>query len=91
MRSLHADVVIIGSGMAVRTGRRFESVRGLCKSPARRGFCIHVDWQVQPRAVGMEPFMELSSREQLSAKLDYPAIAATTASQFVTVETFCSA
>jgi hypothetical protein len=43
----------------VRRGRRFESVRGLCKSPARRRFCVQVDLHVQPRAVGMEPFMEL--------------------------------
>jgi hypothetical protein len=40
----------------------FESVRGLCKSAARRRFCVRVDLQVQPRAVGMEPIMELSRR-----------------------------
>jgi hypothetical protein len=47
-------------------GLRFESGRGLCKSPARRRFCVHVDLHVQPRAVGMEPIMELSGREVCS-------------------------
>ena len=45
----------------VRRGRRFESVRGLCKSPARRGFWVQPDLQGRQCAVGMEPFMELSS------------------------------
>src|SRR2546423_15305283 len=27
----------------VRRGRRFESVRGLCKRPARRGFLLRID------------------------------------------------
>jgi hypothetical protein len=44
----------------VRRGRRFESARGLCKSAARRRFYVQVDLQVQPRAVGIEPIMELS-------------------------------
>ena len=35
---------------------------GLCKSATRRRFCVHVDLQVQPRALGMEPIMELSRR-----------------------------
>jgi hypothetical protein len=44
-----------------RGGRRFESVRGLCKSAAaRRRFLVHVDLLLVERAVGMEPFMELS-------------------------------
>jgi hypothetical protein len=47
----------------VRRGRRFESVRGLCKSAARRRFCVHIDLLLTQRAVGMEPFMELSSRK----------------------------
>jgi hypothetical protein len=44
----------------VRGGRRFESVRGLCKSGARRRFSVQLDLLCVERAVGMEPFMELS-------------------------------
>src|SRR5207248_6043079 len=41
-------------------GRRFESIRGLCKSAARRRFLVQTDLLVVEGAVGMEPFMELS-------------------------------
>jgi hypothetical protein len=44
----------------VRRGRRFASVRGLCKSAARRRFLVQIDLLNVDRAVGMEPFMELS-------------------------------
>jgi hypothetical protein len=43
----------------VRRGRRFESGRGLCKSPARRRFSVQVDVRSQQRDVGIELFMEL--------------------------------
>src|SRR5438876_12312311 len=45
-------------------GRRFESVRGLCKSPAKRGFavCVQSAWGLL--RAWMEPFMELSRRER---------------------------
>jgi hypothetical protein len=41
-------------------GRRFESARGLCKSAARRRFSVQLDLLQGERAMGMEPFMELS-------------------------------
>ena len=44
----------------VRRGRRFESVRGLCKSAARRRFLVQNDLVGVERAVGMEPWMEPS-------------------------------
>jgi hypothetical protein len=37
-----------------KEGRRFESVRGLCKSPARRGFFFRMHLHDPQRAVGME-------------------------------------
>src|SRR6266508_4242235 len=46
--------VIVGGG------RRFESVRGLCKSAAKRRFFVQSDLLFVAPAVGMEPFMELS-------------------------------
>jgi hypothetical protein len=48
----------------VRRGRRFESVRGLCKSPANRGFTFRIYLHALQYAVGMEPFMELSGPER---------------------------
>jgi hypothetical protein len=50
----------------VRRGRRFESVRGLCKSAGNRRFLVQGDLLLLRRAVGMEPFMELSSSERLA-------------------------
>jgi hypothetical protein len=50
-------------------GRRFESVRGLCKIPAKRGFFFRVGLQDPQRAVGMEPFMEPSGRVRLCLKV----------------------
>ena len=47
----------------VRRGRRFESVRGLCKSPAKRYLFFRVRLHNRQRAVGMEPFVEPSGRE----------------------------
>jgi hypothetical protein len=44
----------------VRRGRRFESVRGLCKSAANARFSFRLRLQTAQRVVGMEPFMELS-------------------------------
>jgi hypothetical protein len=46
--------------MVEEGGLRFESGRGLCKSAARRRFLVHADLRRAQRAVGMEPFMELS-------------------------------
>jgi hypothetical protein len=43
-----------------KQGRRFESARGLCKSPANRWLFGRDDLQKLQCAVGMEPFMELS-------------------------------
>ena len=40
-------------------GRRFESVRGLCKSAGNRRFLVQLDLLQLERAVGMEPFVEL--------------------------------
>ena len=39
----------------------FESVRGLCKSAAGRRFPVQIDLLRIERAVGVEPFTELSS------------------------------
>src|SRR5437763_11906856 len=47
----------------VRRGRRFESVRGLCKSPAKRGFFVLLRLHCPQRAAGVEPFMEPSGPE----------------------------
>src|SRR5829696_10251860 len=52
----------------VRRGRQFESVRGLCKSPASRGFAFRIDLHALQYAVGMEPFMELSGPEPLCSR-----------------------
>jgi hypothetical protein len=49
----------------VRRGRRFEPVRGLCKSPVNRCFCVQIDLLLVECAVSMEPFMELSVSERL--------------------------
>src|SRR5204863_6777246 len=49
------------------TGRRFESVRGLCKSPAGCNFSFRLYLHDSQRAVDMEPSMEPSGRE---ARLD---------------------
>jgi hypothetical protein len=46
----------------VRRGRRFESVRGLCKRPGNRAFFSLIDLQAFHRAVRMEPFMSLQTR-----------------------------
>ena len=54
-----------------KEGVGFESVRGLCKSPACRGFCVQVDLLVVDRAMGMEPFMELPSRELASSPMPF--------------------
>jgi len=43
-------------------GLRFESVRGLCKSPVKV-IPVQVDLQMLQCAADMEPFMELSGRE----------------------------
>jgi hypothetical protein len=45
-------------------GRRFESVRGLCKSAGNRRFLVQLDLLGLERAVGMEPFMELFASPQ---------------------------
>ena len=50
----------------VRRGRRFESVRGLCKVPANRRFFFRQNLYDYQRAVGMEPFMEPSGPERSS-------------------------
>src|SRR6266498_2046303 len=50
-------------------GRRFESVRGLCKSPVNRSFCVQVDLLLVECAVGMEPFMELSVSDRLGDRV----------------------
>jgi hypothetical protein len=42
----------------VRRGRRFESVRGLCKPPHVGGFGFQADLLVVDRAVGVELWME---------------------------------
>src|SRR5687768_3411328 len=42
----------------VRRGRRFESVRGLCKVPANRGFPYQLDLHHFEHASGMEAIME---------------------------------
>jgi len=44
-------------------GRRFESVRGLCKSAARRRFLVCVQSVQGVLRAWMELFMELSRRE----------------------------
>jgi hypothetical protein len=44
----------------VRRGRRFESVRGICKSRANRLFFGRANLHGFQYAVGMEPFMEPS-------------------------------
>lgn len=41
-------------------GRRFETVKGLCKSAARRRSLVQVELRRVERAVGVEPIMELS-------------------------------
>jgi len=48
----------------VRRGRRFESVRGLCKRPARRPLIAQIQLLLFQRGVGMEPLVELSSSER---------------------------
>jgi hypothetical protein len=62
----------------VRRGRRFESVRGLCKSAACRRFFVRIDLLPGERAVGMEPFMEPSGRKRPLRERDrrsfYPEI-----------------
>ena len=40
-----------------KEGRRFESVRGLCKSRANRGFCCPRNLQKLHYALGMEPLI----------------------------------
>src|SRR6266513_4541695 len=50
----------------VRRGRRFESVRGLCKSHANRGFSCRSNLHELQHAVGMEPFMEPSDSDAAS-------------------------
>src|SRR5450759_2596734 len=49
----------------VRRGPRFESVRGLCKRPANRGFCWWIELLQIQRAVGIEPFVEPPPPEEL--------------------------
>src|SRR5437773_1514493 len=51
----------------VRRGRRFESVRGLCKSAGNRCLRVQIDLLCVERAVDMEPFMELSRSERNSS------------------------
>jgi NAD(P)-dependent dehydrogenase (short-subunit alcohol dehydrogenase family) len=50
----------------VRRGSTVRVVRGLCKSPARRGFCVQNDLRIELRAMGMEPFMEAFKSRTLS-------------------------
>jgi hypothetical protein len=47
----------------VRRGRRFESVRRLCKSAANRRFLFRGNLHDLQRAMGMDPFMDPSDRE----------------------------
>ena len=54
-------------------GRRFESVRGLCKSPGNRGFSFRLDLQDLQLAQGMEPFMELTGLKDPSIAVGAPA------------------
>ena len=49
-------------------GRRFESVRGLCKSAGKWRFLDQTSLLRVERAVGMERFMELSARSGISAR-----------------------
>jgi hypothetical protein len=56
----------------VRRGRRFESVRGLFKSPGKRGFFFCQNWHDLQCAVGMEPFMEPSGLERNLFVADRP-------------------
>jgi hypothetical protein len=53
-------------------GRRFESGRGLCKSAGNRRFLVQADLLVVERAVGMEPFMELSRRRTVHETGEHP-------------------
>src|SRR5436305_8736680 len=46
-------------------GRRYESVRGLCKRPAQRLLIAQSHLLLVQHAVGMEPFMEPSGRKLL--------------------------
>ena len=69
-----ADLIAMPILQGKGRGRRFESVRGLCKGPANRGFlvCVQSAWRaIRP---GMEPFMELPRREvgQASAGIGSP-------------------
>jgi hypothetical protein len=55
-----------------KEGRRFESVRGLCKSAANRRFLFRLHLQSRQCAVGMEPFVERSGSQRAieTAKID---------------------
>jgi transposase IS116/IS110/IS902 family protein len=53
----------------VRRGLRFESVRGLCKSPAKLDFLFRIDLHGLQYAARMEPSMELSGSGGLSGAL----------------------
>jgi hypothetical protein len=61
-------------------GRRFESVRGLCKSRANRGFFCRRNLHGRQFAVGMEPFMELPEVEAGTLSFETAPIANGTAS-----------
>jgi hypothetical protein len=50
----------------VRRGRRFESVRGICKVPANRGLPYQLDLHHFEHASGMEPIMELPDQRRCS-------------------------
>jgi hypothetical protein len=62
----------------VRRGRRLESVRGLYKSPAKRGFFFRVHLLGTQRAVGIEPFMELRVEKCLLSARKPATLGATT-------------
>jgi len=48
-------------------GGRFESVRGLCKGPAKLRFSFRLDLHDCQCAVGMEPLWSLQSKRHSSA------------------------
>jgi hypothetical protein len=57
-------------------GRRFESVRGLCKIPANQGFFFDADLQILQRDAGMEHIMEVPSPDRpakCTGRLDFGA------------------
>jgi hypothetical protein len=59
-----------------KEGRRFEAVKGLCKSSALRGF-VGIDLQVLERCVGREPFVERSGQTAVAGGLLTTSLAST--------------